>query len=64
MKSWKTTVAGIIAAAAGGVASAGLDPVITKVAGIVATIATAAIGFFARDNNVTSEQAGANVPKP
>jgi hypothetical protein len=59
MKSWKTTVCGIIAAAAAGVASADMDPIVTKIAGIIAAIATAALGYFARDNKVTSEDAGA-----
>lgn len=59
MKSWKTTLCGAISAAATGIAAANLDPMITKIAGIVATVATAALGYFARDNNVTSEQAGA-----
>lgn len=58
-KSWKTTLAGVIAAAAAGVATANIDPIVTKIAGIVAAIATAALGVFARDNGVTSEDAGA-----
>ena len=58
MKSWKTSLFGILAAAAGGVAAAGLDPTITKIAMIIASVATAAMGFFARDKDVTSEQQG------
>ena len=58
-KSWKTTTCGIIAAAAGGVAAANIDPIVTKIAMVITSIATAAMGFFARDNNVSSEQAGA-----
>ena len=59
MKSWKTTTCGIVAAAAGGVAAANIDPTITKIAGTIAAIATALLGIFSRDNNVTSEEAGA-----
>ena len=59
MKSWKTTLSGIVAAAATGVAGAYQGTTIGQVAGYVAMFATAAIGFFARDNSVTSEQAGA-----
>jgi len=58
MKSWKTTVCGVVAAAAGGVAAANIDPTITKIATIAATIATGLIGFFARDNNKSSEDVG------
>ncbi len=58
-KSWKTTACGIVAAAAGGVAAANIDPIVTKISIVVGTIATAALGFFARDNNVSSEDAGA-----
>jgi hypothetical protein len=65
MKSWKTTVCGIVIAAAGGVAAAsGLDPVVTKVAAVVASIATGLLGIFARDNNKTSEQVGATTEQP
>lgn len=56
--SWKTTLFGLIAAAAGGVAAANIDPVITKIATAVSSIAAGLIGFFARDHGVSSEQAG------
>lgn len=59
MKSWKTTLCGAIAAAAGGIVAANLDPVVTKIAGIVGTIATAALGYFSRDNDKSSEDVGA-----
>jgi len=32
MKSWKTTLCGAIAASAGGIAAANLDPIVTKIA--------------------------------
>lgn len=57
--SWKTTVCGIVAAAAQGVAANYPNTTIGQVASVVAYLATAALGFCARDNNVTSEQAGA-----
>ena len=56
MKSWKTTFCGALAAV--GVylhAQPGLETLGT----VVTAIATALLGFVARDNNVTSEQAGA-----
>ncbi len=55
MKNWKTTVCGIVAAAAAGVAATYMssDPLIAKIAGIVAAIATALLGLFAKDSNVT-----------
>jgi hypothetical protein len=59
MKSWKTTAAGAVAAAASGIASANLDPLITKIAGIVAALATGLVGLFARDNDKSSEDVAA-----
>ena len=55
MKNWKTTTCGIIAAAGAGVAAtyATSDPVVAKIAGIIAAIATAALGIFSKDSNVT-----------
>jgi hypothetical protein len=64
MKSWKTTAAGIVA---------GLAVILTQVAylldadpetvfsleAVIAALGVMGIGWFARDNNVTSEQAGA-----
>jgi len=64
MKSWKTTTAGIVA---------GLAVILTQVAylldadpetvfsleAVIAALGVMGIGWFARDNNVTSEQAGA-----
>ena len=64
MKSWKTTIAGIVAfiAAASTQASAMLDgdPLTSPEWGIVIAALVVMIGLFsARDNGVTSESAGA-----
>ena len=59
MSSWKTTVAGILVAAAGGVSAAYPGTTIGQIASVIAYLATAVLGFVARDNSVTSEQAGA-----
>ena len=56
-KSWKTTVSGIIAACGVGM-TASSDPTIQTVGKIVTVIGTVLAGLFARDNNVSSEQAG------
>lgn len=68
MKSWKTTAAGIagILGMLGTAVSAMLDgnPATDPQWSIVIpAIITSAGLLFARDNNVTSEQAGANKPK-
>lgn len=60
MKSWKTTVCGCVAAAAAGIAlDESIDPKIRGIAKMVGIAAGALLGYFARDNNVTSEQVGA-----
>lgn len=59
MKSWKTTLCGAIAAAAGGIAAANLDPLVTKIATVVSSLASGLVGFFARDNDKTSEDVAA-----
>ena len=59
MKSWKTTLCGAIAAAAGGVAAANLDPLVTKIATVVASLASGLVGLFARDNDKSSEDVNA-----
>jgi len=55
MKNWKTTVCGIVAASAAGVAATYMasDPMIAKIAGVIAAIATGAMGILAKDRNVT-----------
>lgn len=64
MKSWKTTVAGLIGAI-GLYLSKQADPSwLHNVGDILAMAGTAAAGFFARDNGVTSEQAGAKPMPP
>lgn len=66
--SWKTTVFGLMAAIGGavltGLATGFIDPGdlpkwVKGVAGLLSVIGTAGIGFFARDNNKTSEDVGA-----
>lgn len=50
MSDWKTTIFGIIAAAAGGVAAAsGMPAIVHQVAIIAATIAGSLFAFFAKD---------------
>ncbi len=61
MKSWKTSVGGILT-------SLGLlfhnDPAFSKYADLVAAVGSLLLGLAARDNNVTSEAAGAKPPPP
>lgn len=59
MKSWKTTLFGAVAAL--GVYLEGVnDPAWLPMVGkVLVMLGTAGVGFFARDNAVTSEQAGA-----
>lgn len=57
MKSWKTTLGGALAAL--GTTVAILDPDWARWGGLVAAFGTFFGLLFARDNNVTSEQAGA-----
>lgn len=64
MKSWKTTTVGILTAI--GIIAAQLsylfdtDPqTVFDLQVVFAALGVAGIGFFARDNNVTSEEAGA-----
>lgn len=62
--SWKTTLFGILAAAFGGVAAGYQGTTIGTIAMVLAGLCTGAIGFVARDNGVTSEQAGAKPAQP
>ena len=59
MKSWKTTLCGALAALAGYLSTIKDPPWLSTVAEILLAASTAGLGFFARDNKVTSEQAGA-----
>jgi hypothetical protein len=59
MKSWKTTLFGILTAAAGGVATTATDPQVGKWGALLSAVFAGLIGLFSRDNKVTSEQAGA-----
>ena len=58
MKSWKTTAGGAIAAL-GAFFSAQSDHTLQIVGQALTAIGTFIVGLMARDNNVTSEQAGA-----
>jgi predicted transcriptional regulator len=57
--SWKTTLFGALAIAAGTIVAADFGPLVTKIAVCVGSSATGIGLLFARDNNVTSEQANA-----
>lgn len=62
--SWKTTVAGITAGLAIILSQVSYlfdaDPqTVFSVEAVISALGLIGIGFFARDNNVTSEQAGA-----
>jgi len=64
MKSWQTTMAGILAAVAilcvQAAALLDSDPATNPAYGeVVAALGLLGIGWFARDNNVSSEDAGA-----
>jgi len=63
MKSWKTTLGGILGAI--GFAMKHI-PAAAPYSDAVAALGLLLVGSAARDNNVTSEQAGANnhTPKP
>jgi hypothetical protein len=64
MKSSKlTTICGIIAGASSVVATYNFTPLITKISSCVAAVATSVGLILARDNKVSDEQAGANLPK-
>jgi hypothetical protein len=59
VKSWKTTAAGLVAAIGTYLVGAeGLPPWWKHVGNILQMVGVAGIGMMARDNNVTSEQAG------
>lgn len=60
MNSWKTTLCGLLAVVGAGLTQFFADvPWLFRVGGFLAAVAPAAGLLFARDNNVTSEQAGA-----
>ncbi len=64
MKSWKTTLCGVLAIVGAGMTQFFHDtPMLFKIGGFLATVAPACGLLFARDNNVTSEQAGATAPR-
>ena len=57
MKSWKTTLGGILAGI-GGLLQLSPEPRLHAFGVVACSIGTFIIGGAARDNNVTSEQAG------
>jgi len=59
MKSWKTTVCGLIGAIGAYLATTNDPSWLPTLGKLLSGVSVALIGFFARDNNVTSEQAGA-----
>jgi hypothetical protein len=59
MKSWKTTLFGALAAVGVFLST---QPGLELAGQIVSGLATFLLGAFARDNSVTSEQAGAKIP--
>lgn len=58
MKSWKTTLGGIVTAI-GAFLIASEDANAKLIGGVLAAVGALLTGFTARDNSVTSEQAGA-----
>lgn len=59
MKSWKTTLCGALAAL-GAYLATQTDPAwLATVGKVLCTAATVGLGLFARDNSVTSKDAGA-----
>ena len=58
MKSWKTTIGGILAGI-GGLLTLSPDPKIHAFGVVAGSIGTFIIGGAARDNGVSSESAGA-----
>lgn len=58
MKSWKTTLAGVIGAI-GAFLVTQPDHTVQVIGQALSAIGTFLLGLFARDNKVTSEQAGA-----
>jgi hypothetical protein len=58
MNSWKTTLGGLLTAAGGALAHAG-NPYLTAFGEILLIVGPIVLGASARDNSVTSEQAGA-----
>ncbi len=56
-KSWKTTLGGILSATGLGLKNA--PPNVAQWADLITILGTLLLGFSARDNNVSSEDAGA-----
>lgn len=62
MKSWKTSLGGILSAIGLGLTQSG-DETLKLIGGVLASIGVLLTGLAARDNNVTSEQVGATKPE-
>lgn len=56
--SWKTTVGGLAGSLGTALGMMAHDDIMKGIAGIVAGIGILCLGLAARDNNVSSEQAG------
>lgn len=66
MKSWKTTIGGILLGISP-IVKNGLPPHLAWIGDVLLTAGGIILGASARDNNVTSEQANAkplDIPKP
>lgn len=59
MKSWKTTVCGLVAAMGTYLITVKEPAWVSLVGQFLAAVGTAGVGMFARDNGVSSEEAGA-----
>ena len=64
MKSWKTTLCGALAALGAYLITVPDPAWLATVGKVLVGLGTAAIGFFARDNSVTSKDAGATNDPP
>lgn len=58
MKSWKTTLCGAVAAIGAYLKTIPEPSWLSTIGEIFVVVGTAGVGFFARDNSVSSEQAG------
>jgi hypothetical protein len=58
MKSWKTTLAGILVALGTSLTQSS-DKTLQTIGAILTPVGSLLLGLSARDNNVTSEKAGA-----
>lgn len=59
VKSWKTTLAGAVAALGEYLSKPDQEPVVQTIGTIMVYAGLVMVGIFARDSNVSSESAGA-----